>query len=99
MSTKTQVNAEEFALLGESFSIEEVQASFELVSAGTANVQAKVAQPTLPVNAELTAQVASLYGTGRTVKGTKSGRDKVVLGDQDGISPYRVIITRAKDAS
>ncbi len=95
---KTQITASEAVLLCETNSLEEVLASFEVVSAGAANVTAVAAQPSHPVNVELTAQVATLYEAGRTVRGTKSGRSKVVLGDQDGINPYRVIITRAKEA-
>jgi len=102
MSTKTQVNAEEFVLLLGAASVEEVTASFELVSAGggVANVTARAAQPTPVANPTLTAQVATLYAEGRPVAATKGSppRSKVVLGDRDGIAPYRVIITRAKEA-
>jgi len=66
---------------------------FEILStAGAANVAAANA---VPVNAELLAHAEALYTGGRKAKNTQSGRSKRVLGDQDGISPYRVIVTKA----
>ena len=69
---------------------------FEIDLSGTANVTAKETTPELPVNAELTAHVEALFEAGRKVKATAQGRAKRVLGDQDGISPYRVIVTKGK---
>ncbi len=67
--------------------------------AGEANVTAASAQPTAPVyeqDAVLTAAAELLFTEGRKAAATKAGRAKRVLGDQDGVSPYRVIVTKAK---
>ena len=59
-----------------------------------AQVQAAAAQPTR--DEELFAAVEHLYTQARRVKGTRSGRAKRVLGDAEGLQPYRVIITKAR---
>lgn len=69
---------------------------FEVELSGVANVASKETTPELPVNAEALAHAEALFEAGRKVKATAQGRAKRVLGDQDGISPYRVIVTKGK---
>ena len=66
--------------------------------AGAANVVAAPAKPATPVyeqDAALTAAAELLFNEGRKTAATKAGRAKRILGDKDGIRPYRVIVTKA----
>jgi hypothetical protein len=82
----------------EGVSVDELEKVGFTVNTGAANVAAAPAKPTAPVyeqDAALTAAAALLFKKGRQATATKAGRAKRVLGDRDGISPYRVIVTKA----
>lgn len=62
---------------------------------GGANVAASAPAPVVevPKDPELVAHVEALIAAGRRAKATKAGRPKTILGDQENLGGYRVIIT------
>lgn len=66
--------------------------------AGAANADAAKAVKPAPVKAsqELMDAAELLYNTGRKARATKDGRTKRLVGDIEGLAPYRVMVTKAK---
>ena len=62
---------------------------FEIV-AGAANVEAAV--PTVPVNEALLATAKELFKAGRKAENTQKGRATRVLGQEEGIAPYSIVV-------
>jgi hypothetical protein len=97
--TKTRISPEDAKVLGESFSLEEVLESFEIVSAGTATVAARAARPVVEPNVELIATAKALFEQGHEASDTKKGRKTSVLGKAEGLSEYSIVVYKNKDAA
>jgi hypothetical protein len=79
------------------FSFKEIaNDGYTITTAGDANVAAQSSQPTVEPNETLLAAAATLFAEGRVPsrgRKTKTGRIRKVLGTEDGISPYNVVVT------
>lgn len=93
-------------------SVEEVSALLELgisfkeivaegYTIGSANVESATAAPTAPAKPKkaekaLLDAAELLFNAGRKVRQTAEGRERHVIGDQEGMHPFRVIVTKGK---
>ena len=73
------------------FSLAEIVEQYDIdLTAGEANVQAAQAQ--VPVNEGLLATAKELFAAGHKAENTKRGRATRVLGREDGIAPYSIVV-------
>lgn len=66
---------------------------FSIVTGDVQMAAAEVA-PTPAINAELVAAAKTLFEAGRVTEATKTGRERRLLSEQDGLYPYRLSITK-----
>ncbi len=74
--------------------VTELEALGFTIVTGDVQVAAVAVTTTVAPNAELVAHAEALFEAGRETDPTKSGRERRLLSEKDGLSPYRLSITK-----